>query len=323
VPLLKSLEVVCAQVESRRLLLALDDVRRDVQAGSSLKDAMAKHRMVFSKLWLNLIGTGESSGHLSQSLWQLERHFESSRRLQGAALTALTYPAVLFCAITIVLAVFVYFIIPKFTAVFVQSGMSLPLLTRFVVGLSNVARHYWVVVLFGVFGVIYGLRYYVRTTVGQWMRDRLLLVLPILGRLFMDVQLAEFAHGFSTLLESGVPLLTTLDILEDSATNKLYGQAIGQVRDAVKMGKSISQTMDEVPSLFPPMVVQMMLVGEEVGALSKMSSRIATYYTQRVEFFIARLSRLFEPVMIIIMAVVIGIVVISIYLPLFRIVGGS
>ncbi len=318
VPLLRSLEVVSAQVESRTLLRALEQIRRDVGAGSSLVAALNKHPTIFSKMWLNLAETGEASGHLPQSLQQLANHFESSRHLQNEAKTALTYPAFLMLAAAGVCAIFVYWLIPKFSKLFSSMGnMQLPLLTRIVIGISDAARHYFVVVLFGMVAGGFFLRHYLRTEGGQWMRDRLLLGLPLFQKLFESVCLAEFAQGLTTMLESGVPLLSTLEILENSATNKLYGRAIGTVREQVKEGKTMAEPL-AATGMFPPIVVQMIQVGEEIGELGKMAARIAKYYEEQAAMFIARMTRLFEPIAIVVMAGIVLFIVLSIFLPIIQ-----
>lgn len=321
VPLLKSLEVASAQVESARLLMALDEARRDVEAGRTLRDALAKHPAVFSNLWVNLIETGETSGHLAQSLRQLARHFEAAERLQSAAKTAMTYPAFLLVASILVMAVFVYWVIPKFTGVFASMHIPLPLLTRIVIGVSDVARQYVAVVLFSGVGAGYALRRVLLTEQGQWVRDRLLLRLPLFGTLLMYVQLAEFGRGLSTLLESGVPLLSGLGILEHSATNKVYGQAIGTIREAVKEGQTMAEPMTEA-GVFPPLTIQLVHVGEEVGQLTKMAGHIAHYYEERVDTFISRMTRLFEPIAIVCMGIFVMLIVLAIFMPIFNMAGG-
>ena len=317
VPLLKSLEVVSEQVESRVLMLALEDVRRDVAAGSTFRDALGKHPVVFSELWQNLVETGEASGHLSESLIQLARHFELAQHLQNETRTALTYPAFLLAAAVLVLGVFVYWLIPKFATMFQSMNVELPLLTRVVIGLSHAARKYVLLILAAAVGGFHGLRWFLRTPGGVWARDRLLLNLPLFSGLFANVQLAEFSRGLATLLESGVPLLSGLEILERSATNKIFGQAIGHVRAQVKEGKTMADPMEET-GLFPPMTVQMVQVGEEVGELAKMVTQMAKYYEERVETFIARMTRLFEPIAIVVMGGMVLVIVLSIFMPIFK-----
>jgi type IV pilus assembly protein PilC len=322
VPLLKCFEVVSVQVQSRVLLLALEEIRRDVAGGRTLRDALAKHPAVFSPLWLNLVETGESSGHLADSLKQLAHHFELAQRLQNEARTALTYPVFLVAAAILVMGVFVYWLIPKFSAIFAtMEGMELPLITRMVIWVSEAARRYFV----GLLGLAalsaYLLRRYLGTEAGQWARDTLLLRLPVFRTLFIDLQLAEFFRGLATLLESGVPLLSTLEILEHSATNKVYGRAIGRIRERVKEGKTMAEPMSE-SEFFPPMTVQMVQVGEEVGELAKMVGQIARYYEECVGHFIARMTRLFEPIAIVVMGLLVLVIVLSIFMPIFKMAGG-
>lgn len=322
IPLLKSLEVVSAQVESRVLLLSLEEVRRDVAAGRTFRDALARHPAVFSTMWLNLVETGEASGHLGQSLNQLARHFESIQHLRNEVTTALMYPACLIVAAILVLALFVYWLIPKFTAIFTTFDVELPLITRVMIQVSHIAKQYFVVVILGVVGIAYATRQYFRTEGGKWLRDRMVLQLPMFKPLFTYVQLAEFSRGLSTLLDSGVPLLSSLEILANSATNKVYGQAIATVKEYVKEGKTMAQPLEET-GVFPPMTVQMVQVGEEVGELGKMVARVAKYYEERVEIFIARMTRLFEPIAIVVMGLLVLMIVVSIFLPIFKLAGGA
>lgn len=321
VPLLRSLQVVSAQVESRLLLLALDEVRRDVEAGRTFRESLSKHPRAFSTLWLNLVETGEASGHLAQALRQLAGHFESAQHLQNAVQTAMTYPAFLMVAAVAVMAVFMYWVIPRFRTMFAAMNMTLPPLTLFVMGLSQAAQQYSVAIFLGGAALGYSLVRVLKTDAGQWMRDRLVLQLPLAKTLFTFVQLAEFGRGLSTLLESGVPLLSGLGILENSATNRVYAQAIGRIKEAVKEGKSMAEPMGET-GLFPPMTVQMVLVGEEVGELAKMVNRVARYYEERVEIMIARMTRLFEPIAIVVMGGLVLIIVLSVFLPIFNLANG-
>jgi len=321
VPLLRSLEVVAAQVESRLLLIALDEVRRDVEAGRTFRDGLAKHPRIFSVMWLNLVETGEAGGHLAQALRQLATHFEAAQRLQNAVKTALTYPAFLMVAAVVVFGVFMYFVIPRFKSMFAAMNLTLPPLTLFVMGVSEAVQHYGVVILLVGAALGYAAKRFLGTESGQWMRDRLLLKLPLTGTLITSVQLAEFGRGLSTLLESGVPLLSGLGILENSATNKVYGQAVGHVKNAVKEGKSMAAPMGET-GLFPPMAVQMVLVGEEVGELGKMVAHVARYYEERVDVMIARMTKLFEPIAIVVMGGLVLVIVLSVFLPIFNLANG-
>jgi len=317
VPLLKGLQVVSAQVESRTLLIALEEIRRDVEAGRTFRDGLVKHPAIFSKLWVNLVETGEASGHLATSLQQLARHLESAQHLENEVKTALTYPAFLIVTAIGVLALFVYWLIPKFTTMFSAMGLELPLLTQLVIGVSVAARKYVVVIILGAVVVGYLLKRYLQTEPGGWMCDRLSLQIPVFKSLFSCVQLAQFARGLSTLLDSGVPLLSGLEILENSMGNRVYGAAVRRIRELVKEGKTMAEPMAET-GMFPPMAVQMVQVGEEVGELAKMAGRIAVYYEEQVSIFIARMTRLFEPIGIVVMAGLVLIIVLSIFMPIFK-----
>jgi type IV pilus assembly protein PilC len=281
---------------------------------------MVKHPHVFSNFWVNIVETGEASGHLAQSLNQLARYLESVRELQGKTLTALTYPIFLLLAATGAVTFFAYWIIPRFSAIFASSQAQLPWLTTVVIGFSHFVRGFWGLLLAAAAGLVYGVRAFVRTDEGRWLVDRLVLKIPLFNRLFLQLQLAQFARGLSTLLESGVPILYGLEIMERSATNKVYGQAIGEVKELVREGKTMAAPMER-SGLFPPMMVQMVQVGEEIGELAKMLGRVAAYYEERVGVFVARLTTLFEPIAIVVMAVIVGVLVISMFLPIFSMTG--
>jgi len=315
IPLLKGLEVISAQVESRSLLMAIEQMREEIEAGRSFRDALTKHPRIFGPFWVNLVETGEASGHLAQSLTQLARYLESVRQIHRKAVTALTYPAVLVGVAILAITVLLLWIIPVFIKLFGSLNLELPLLTQVIIAMSQGVRRYWAVIVLGVMASSYALRRALRTEGGRWLVDRLLLKIPVFDRLFIQLQLAQFARGFSALLESGVPILYSLDIMEHSATNTVYGKAIGEVRDEVREGRAMAQAMERT-GVFPAMTVQMVQVGEEIGALGKMLDRVANYYEDRVSAFIDRLTALFEPIAIMVMAVVIGTLVIAIFLPI-------
>lgn len=322
VPLLKSLEVICAQVESRSLLVAVEQMRQEIEGGRTFHEAMAKHPRIFTTFWINLVQNGEASGHLGQALKQLVSYLESVRDLQSKAMTALTYPMVLVVAAAIAVAIFVLKIIPVFMGIFSSMNVELPMLTQVIVAFSRAAQRYGIFIAAGLFGLGWLLREFLRTEQGQWLMDRLVLRIPVFNQLFVQLQLAQFARGLGTLLESGVPILFSLDIMEHGATNKVYGRAIGEVKEFVREGKTMAAPMEQT-GLFPPMVVQMVQVGEEIGELDKMLDRIARYYEQRVGTFIDRLSVLFEPIAIAVMTVVIGTLVVAMFLPIFKLAGGA
>jgi type IV pilus assembly protein PilC len=317
VPLLKGLEVISAQVDSRALFHAVEQMRQDIEAGKTFRDALAAHPKIFSSFWVNLVETGEASGHLTQSLNQLAHYLESVRDLQRKAITALTYPMVLVGAAVLALSVFVIKIVPVFSEVFSSMNVQIPTLTRVIIAISTFAgRHvFWMIV--GAVGIVFAIRAFVRSEEGGWIIDQVTLVIPVIKRLFIQLQLAQFARGLGALLESGVPILFSLEIAQQSATNRFYSRAIGEVKEAVRQGKPMAEPMERT-GLFPPMTVQMVQVGEETGELGKMLDRVAKHYEERVDTFIERLSSLFEPIAIAITAVIIGTFVIAMFLPIFQ-----
>lgn len=320
IPLVRSLEVIGGQVESRPLLRAVEQMRGDIEAGRTFRDAMAKHPKIFSSFWINLVETGEASGHLAQSLEQLGSYLESSQELRSKAATAMTYPLVLIGAAVVATAVFMLKIIPIFRGIFESMDMQLPALTQTIISLSDFARQYVLLLAGGGMAAFWGIKRFFRTEQGRWLLDRLLLKLPLFNTLFIGMQLAQFSRGLATLLDSGVPILYSLEIVANSASNKVYGRAIGEIKDFVREGKTMAQPLQE-SGLFPPMLVQMVQVGEEIGELGKMLDRVAKYYETEVSTFIDRLSVLFEPLAIMVMAVVIGTLVVAMFMPIFNMAG--
>lgn len=323
IPLLRSLEVIIAQVESRPLLRAIEQVRGEVEAGRTFRDALAKHPTIFSPMWINLVETGESSGHLAESLQQLAHYVQMANLLRSKAVSAMTYPLVLIVAATVAMAVFIIKIIPTFKEIFTSMGIPLPVLTKVVIAFSDFVAHNVLWVTVGLWAAGYALRQFARTEQGRWLLDRLVLRIPVFKTLFISLQLAQFTRGMATLLATGVPILYSLEIMERSASNKVYAQRLEEVRESVREGKPMTEPMEQAGELFPPMIVQMIRVGEEIGELDKMLDRVASYYEACVMKFLERLSVLFEPIAIVFIGVVIGILVLSMFMPIFSLAGGG
>lgn len=321
IPLLRSLQVMTAQVESKMLLEAVEQMRRDIEAGRTFRDSLARYPHIFSNFWVNLVETGEASGHLAEALNHLAKYMEQIRNIRNKAITAFTYPAVLIGAATVALGVFMLKIIPIFANMFASMEMELPPMTLAVIAMSEFLQHYFVVLILGLVGVGFLLKRFLGTDSGRWILHSCQLRVPVFSRLFMELQFAQFARGLSTLLASGVPILFSLEIMERSATNVVYGKAIGTVREFLREGKSMAEPLAQT-GLFSAIMVQMIQVGEEVGELGKMLDRVALYYEGRVEAFVERMTVLFEPFAIIVMAFLIGFLVISMFMPIFQMAGG-
>lgn len=324
VTLLRALETVKKQISSKRLYLAMEEVKRDVEGGSTLKNALAKHPKVFSEYWLSLVETGESSGKLPQTLALMAHHFELTGSFQRKVVSSSIYPVILIIVAIGAITFFMVRIVPTFAGVFRDFNVPLPALTKIVIQVSTVIHDNLLYILGAILVLGYLAHSYIHTPGGRWRFDQLKLKLPIFGSLFHMIVLDRFTRGLATLVESGVPLLHSLEIMVRTAGNKVMEKALEGVKDGVRDGKTIAGPLAE-NEIFPPMVVNMVDVGEETGKLGEMLGRVSDFYEERIDVFIARLTTVFEPALIVFMGVVIGVLVISMYLPIFAIarLGGA
>lgn len=318
VTLIKSLDILCKQIESQTLLHAVETIKKDVEGGYTFQNALKKHTRIFSAFWIHLVETGEASGHLPASLEQLATYLEESADLRKKIVSAMIYPMVLICVATGAIAIFLLKIIPIFTEIFAGFNVELPLLTQIVITISDIAKKYFLVVVGSGVALFLVLRKYVSTEVGRLQFDTLKLKLPMVGSLMLEISTERFASGLGTLIKSGVPILHALEIAEKTAGNKIMEQALRDVKISVRDGKGMAQTMEQ-SALFSPLVVQMVSVGEEIGELAKMLDRIAVFYKERVNTFIDRLTTMFEPLVLVFMGVVVGVLVIAMFMPIFSI----
>lgn len=317
VPLLRSLGLILEQIESRQLYLAVKEVRGDIEGGRSLRDALNRHPAIFSRFWISLVETGEASGQLPSILDQLARYLEAKGALRGKIISATVYPVLLISAAILAVAIFMLVIIPVFAGIFAGFDMPLPLMTRMVMALSDAARHYFIHGLIVLGGVGYGIYRYINTERGRWRLDQFQLNLPLVGTLLCRIAAARFARGLGTLVKSGTPILRALEMMTRTAGNKVVEKALGDVRIAVRDGRTMAEPLRRT-GIFPPMVAQMVTVGEETGKLGEMLDRIADFYEERIARSVDRLTALFEPMMLVLLGGVIGFLVMAMFLPIFR-----
>ncbi|MCK4993660.1 MAG: type II secretion system F family protein [Candidatus Omnitrophica bacterium] len=317
VPLLRSLSVLGKQVSSLPLRDAVDKIKEDIQSGSTLRDAIDKHPKVFSKFWVNLVGTGEASGQLPSVLEQIAQYFESSGELQRKVVSALIYPLVLLIVCTGAILVFVIKIVPVFASMFVSFGSELPAVTQFVVDLSILCRKFTIPFLLLTPVVFFLLNRLMKTKKGRLFFDRLLLRMPIFGTLFRNIAIANFSRGLGTMISSGVPILYALEIVTKTVGNSVIEEALEGVKDSVRDGKSIAEPL-ESSGIFPPMVVLMVNVGEETGELADMLKHVAVFYEERINMVVERLASLLEPFMLVFMGGLVGFLVVAMFLPIFK-----
>jgi len=318
VSILKSLDIISMQVPSRRLYIILKSLQKDMEAGLSLHESMAKHPKVFSDLWVNLVESGEASGNLAVVLSRLAGYLERNAAFKRKIISALVYPAILFVASSGAMLFLTIKIIPTFSELFQGFNVTMPFLTQVLIKLSFFVRKTILIsiVLAGV--GFYLFRKYVATSSGRRKYERFKFKLPIFGEFFRAIVVERFSSEMSTLVESGVPILYSLDITEHSVDNLIIGDTIRKIKDAVREGRSLNQPLEQ-SGFFEPMVVQMVTIGEEIGELSQMFKKINAFYQEYVEVFLTRFTSMFEPVMLIFMGGVIGIMVVGMFLPIFEI----
>src|SRR6188508_2537619 len=315
-PLVQCLEILGGQQENKTFAKILQQTRMDVEGGASLADAMRKHPKAFDDLYTNMIAAGEAGGILDTILKRLATYIEKNVKLKAQVKGAMVYPIAVISIAGIVIAVILWKVIPTFASMFAGLNAELPLPTRFVISLSKwFVRLLPFIVIGGILGVVAFRRYYA-TYGGRRVVDKVILKAPIFGTLMQKIAVARFCRTLSTLIASGVPILDGLEITARTAGNAIVEDAIMAVRKGVESGLTVAQPLKET-GVFPPMVVQMIGVGEQTGALDAMLSKIADFYEDEVDQAVAKLLTLMEPVMILFLGTTVGGIVISMYMPLF------
>ena len=318
-PLVQCLEILGTQQDNKTFAKILQQTRMDVEGGASLADAMRKHPKAFDELFVNMIAAGEAGGILDTILKRLATYIEKAVKLKGQVKGAMVYPVAVISIAAIVIAVIMWKVIPTFASMFEGLGAQLPLPTRIVIAISNwFVRLLPFIVIGAVLFVIFFKRYYA-THGGRRVIDRMILKMPIIGVLMQKIAVARFCRTLATLVSSGVPILDGLEITARTSGNAIIEDAIMAVRKGVEGGMTIAQPLKE-SGVFPPMVVQMIGVGEQTGALDAMLSKIADFYEEEVDQAVANLLTLMEPVMILFLGTTVGGIVIAMYLPLFDLI---
>jgi type IV pilus assembly protein PilC len=317
--ILRALYVLEAQTENKTLQEAIVAVRKDVEAGLPLSDALERHPKIFSPLFVSMTRAGETGGMLDESLIRVADQLEKEDSLRRQVKSAMTYPAVVLSFAGIVLIALVAFLVPVFIGVFKQFGGDLPAITKLTVAMSKAITGYWYALIAGAFAVVWSFRKWKTSSWGRPQWDRFRLRIPMkIGDIVQKIALARWSRTLSALVSAGVPLLQALDITGKTAGNHVVEQAMAGVIDSVKSGGTIADPLKE-SSVFPSMVSHMVSVGEETGSLDTMLSKIADFYEDQVDAAVKSLTSILEPVMIIIVGGMVGFIVISMYLPLFKV----
>jgi type IV pilus assembly protein PilC len=322
-PLLRGLTVLAKQERDLVLKGTINALADGVQGGSTFSESLAQHPKIFNKLYINMVKAGELGGVLELVLARLAEFQEKAQRIKGKVTSAMVYPVVVLCIALVILCFLLVFIVPKFQQIFhdMLGNKPLPGITQFVINASNVLKSQWYYVIGGivVFSVAY--RMFSASAVGRIILDRIKLHLPLFGDLTRKSSISRFARTLGTLVTSGVPILQALNITRETAGNSVIADAISKVHDSVKEGESIVQPL-EASGVFPPMVISMIDVGEETGQLPEMLLKIAEVYDDEVDNAVSGLTSLLEPIMIVILAVIVGTIVVALFMPLISIIQG-
>ena len=320
-PLVQCLDILSKQTEKENFRQIIGQVMRDVEACTTLAEAMAKkeNKKVFDELFVNMVEAGEAGGILDDILSRLATYIEKAEALKRKVKGAMVYPAVVLSVAVLATSFMLIFIIPTFARMFTGFGAELPLPTKIVMGLSSFLRSYWWALIGGLVGGAVALQRYYSTERGHYQIDALLLKIPVLGEVLRKGAVARFTRTLGTLISSGVPILTGLEITARTAGNRIIQEAIMAARSSIREGETISAPLRQ-SNVFPPMVVQMISVGEETGALDEMLNRIADFYDSEVDTAVESLTALIEPIMIVLMGSVVGGMVIAMYLPMFKLI---
>jgi type IV pilus assembly protein PilC len=317
--LLRSLQILAQQTENPALAEVIDQVRIDVERGASLSQALSKHPKVFNRLYIAMVRAGETGGVLDSVLLQLASTIEKQVELRGKIKSAMTYPVAVLALVLLILTAMLVFIVPMFKNLYASLGGKLPLPTQVLLTVSSIfVKFFPLVIIFDV-AVIVGFKKWIQTDGGRARWDTVKLRIPVFGKLVHKTAMARFARTFSVLLRSGVPILESLEITSETVGNVVISRAIKDIQTGVKAGESISRPLEH-HEVFPPMVVQMMAVGEETGALDELLDKIGVFYEQEVDATVSALTSLLEPLLIVVLGGCVGAMVISLYMPMFNII---
>lgn len=317
--LLRALNILAEQTENQQFARVIGEVGSDVEKGTSLSAALARHPKVFKRLYVAMVRAGEIGGVLDSVLLRVAENLEKEVVLRQKIKSAMTYPTVVFCLVLLIMTAMLMFVVPTFKNLYADLGGTLPLPTRVLIAVSDKARQFWYVVFGLILGGAAGIRRWVQTDRGRGIWDALKLKAPIFGGLVHKAALSRFARTLSVLMRSGVPILQSLDIVRDTVNNTVVSSAVRDVAGSVKEGESIAKPLER-HAVFPPMVVQMIAVGEETGALDTMLGKISDFYDQEVESTVEALTSLIEPLLIAVMGIVVGSMVVALYMPMFNII---
>lgn len=316
-PIVQCLDILAQQSDSKLLCKTVSTVKKDVEGGSTLADALRKHPKIFDDLYVNMVEAGEAGGILNTILNRIALFIEKANRLKKKVKGAMIYPCAIVCVAVIVVAVLMIFVIPVFAELYGGMGKALPMPTQICINISNWFVAYWYILVAAIAGIISAVSFYYKTPAGRMQIDGMLLRMPIIGDLLRKVAVARFSQNMSLLLSSGVPILDGLAITGKTAGNKVVEKAILESRVSISQGKTVAEPLRD-SKIFPPLVCQMVAVGESTGGLDTMLKKVAELYEEEVDDAVANLTAMMEPMIMVVLGVVLGGLVIAMYLPIFQ-----
>lgn len=319
-PLVQCLEILASQQENKTFQDILYKVKESVESGSTFADALGKHPKAFDQLFVNLVAAGEIGGILDTILTRLAAYIEKSMKLKKQIKGAMVYPITIMSIAVVVVGVILVFVIPTFAKMFADFGGDLPAPTKFVIALSNFLVKYIVVLIAGFYATVWAIKKYYSTPIGKKNIDMMALKAPIAGPLIRKVSVAKFTRTLGTMVSSGVPIMDGLEIVAKTAGNKIVEEAIYSVRQAISEGKTMAEPLAAC-GVFPPMVVQMISVGEATGAMDAMLNKIADFYDDEVDDAVGAMTSMMEPLLMVFLGTTVGGLVIAMYLPIFKLAG--
>lgn len=318
IPVVQALGILGEQIENKNLVNVTLGIKRSIEEGVSFYEALNKYPQVFSELYINMVKTGEASGMLDEVLERLATYLEKTASLQRKIKSSMVYPIIVMSMAIIITSILLLKVVPTFKGIFEMLGGKLPIPTQILIGVSDLMRKYFLFLLGGIAAVVFIFRRYVHTAKGKYYVDKRLLRIPIFGPLIRKIAVAKFSRTFSTLVKSGVSILSALDIVAKTSGNKVVEEAITNARQSIREGEPIAQPLAK-SGAFPPMVVRMISVGEQTGELEKMLTKIADFYDEQVDAAISALTSMIEPLVICFLGVIIGGIVIALFLPILKI----
>jgi len=317
--LLRSLDILAEQTANKALTQAIKDVKSDVEKGRSLSEAMQRHPKAFSRLYVAMVRAGEVGGVLDTTLLRLADGLERQVEMRGKIKSAMTYPVAVLGLVVLILTAMLIFVVPMFESMYADLGGTLPLPTRILLGMSGFATSNWYIIMGVTAAGAYGFRRWVSSERGRFMFDQIKLRLPIFGELTRKSSIARFSETLASLTRTAVPILQAMDIVADTAGNEVVAKAVRDVQASVKEGESIAGPLSHHP-IFPPMVVQMLAVGEETGALDTMLDKLGEFYNAEVNATVDSLTSLLEPLLMVVLGASVGSMIIALYMPMFNLI---